>query len=279
MDRKQFCLNMIVKNESKIIKETLLNILKYIDYWVISDTGSTDNTIEEIKNIFKELNIPGEIHNDEWFDFGTNRSLALTHAFNKCDYIWVMDADDLIVGDIIFPDNMDADGYSLKIGKNFVYTRQFLFKSSLVWRYRGVVHEYPECVSKSKIKLVLLEGDYYINSRRLGNRSNEPNKYLNDAIKLESALEKDKDLRSRYLFYIGQSYYDHCDYKKSLEWYKKRVEEEKGWIEETYYSYIKIVNCMIYLSYSKNDIIKTYLHLLTFKMPILNVNFYNFYNF
>jgi len=47
MSRKTICLNMIVKNESKIIKETLDNICKYIklDYWVISDTGSTDNTI------------------------------------------------------------------------------------------------------------------------------------------------------------------------------------------------------------------------------------------
>ena len=44
----KICLNMIVKNESHIIETTLITILKYIDYWVISDTGSTDNTIEII---------------------------------------------------------------------------------------------------------------------------------------------------------------------------------------------------------------------------------------
>ena len=45
MSRKTICLNMIVKNESKIIRETLVNICKYIklDYWVISDTGSSDD--------------------------------------------------------------------------------------------------------------------------------------------------------------------------------------------------------------------------------------------
>ncbi len=58
------CLNMIVKNESHIIKATLDCIVKYIDYWVISDTGSTDNTIDIILNKFKQLNIPGKIFNN-----------------------------------------------------------------------------------------------------------------------------------------------------------------------------------------------------------------------
>ena len=81
------CLNMIVKNESHIIKNTLIKLLKKIkfDYWVISDTGSTDNTKELITEFFKEVDIPGEIYNDEWKDFGHNRSKALEHAFNKSE--------------------------------------------------------------------------------------------------------------------------------------------------------------------------------------------------
>ena len=49
----KICLNMIVKNESHIIKETLINITNYlnIQYYVICDTGSTDNT-KEIINYF-----------------------------------------------------------------------------------------------------------------------------------------------------------------------------------------------------------------------------------
>ena len=49
---KTICLNMIVKDEAHIITETLNNISKYIDYWVISDTGSTDGTQDLIKNFF-----------------------------------------------------------------------------------------------------------------------------------------------------------------------------------------------------------------------------------
>ena len=57
------CLNMIVKNESHIIEKTLENLCQYIDfsYWVISDTGSTDNTVEIIENFFDQKEIPGEV--------------------------------------------------------------------------------------------------------------------------------------------------------------------------------------------------------------------------
>lgn len=57
------CLNMIVKNEAHIIVETLNNLCSYInfEYWVISDTGSTDNTKNLIQDFFSERKIPGEL--------------------------------------------------------------------------------------------------------------------------------------------------------------------------------------------------------------------------
>ena len=55
MSKQTICLNMIVKNESHIIEKTLVNILENvkIDYWVISDTGSTDNTVDIINSFFE----------------------------------------------------------------------------------------------------------------------------------------------------------------------------------------------------------------------------------
>ena len=40
-EEPKLCLNMIVKNESHIIKDTLNKLLQKVqfDYWVISDTG------------------------------------------------------------------------------------------------------------------------------------------------------------------------------------------------------------------------------------------------
>ena len=44
---QSICLNMIVKNESEIIVKTLKLLTDKIkfDYYVICDTGSTDNTV------------------------------------------------------------------------------------------------------------------------------------------------------------------------------------------------------------------------------------------
>lgn len=77
---KKIALCMIVKNESHIIRECLESVYKYIDYWVICDTGSTDDTKQIIKKFFEEKNIPGELHDHEWKGFGHNRTLAFDVA-------------------------------------------------------------------------------------------------------------------------------------------------------------------------------------------------------
>lgn len=46
------CLNMIVRNESKIITRLLNSVLPIIDTYLICDTGSTDDTISIIKDFF-----------------------------------------------------------------------------------------------------------------------------------------------------------------------------------------------------------------------------------
>lgn len=47
---------MIVKNESCIIEDTLKKLVSKIkfDTFIISDTGSTDNTVFLIENFFKK---------------------------------------------------------------------------------------------------------------------------------------------------------------------------------------------------------------------------------
>jgi len=253
------CLNMIVKDESHIIEQTLTILSKYIHYWVITDTGSSDNTIEIINNFFKKSNIPGELYEDKWEDFGTNRTKSLERAYKKCDYIWVFDADDLIVGEPEFPKIFDrnVDGYSVKFGKHFTYDRLQIFKSDLKWVYKGVLHEYVNCVSKPNINNISLGGNYYIESRRLGNRSRDPKKYLRDAETLIDGIKKDPENELRYMYYIGQSYKDYGDLESAIEWYKKRILKE-GWIEEKFYSAYELANCMVRLNKPINDIINAY---------------------
>lgn len=242
MKNKTLCLCMIVKNESHIILEALNSLKNYIDYWVISDTGSTDNTIELIQNFFNKEGIKGEIHSDEWVNFGHNRSLNFGLARNKADYLLVMDADDILVGQMNL-EQLEADSYSLRYGDGFSYWRSQLFKGTEEWIYKGVLHEYPACLSKNNPNSGFIDGNYYILSRRLGARNLvEPaTKYLRDAYVIEQALqqETDADLTSRYLFYLAQSYRDAGRHELAIDWYKKRI-EAGGWQEEVWRSKYEI---------------------------------------
>lgn len=266
---------MIVKDEGHVIKETLECVSRYIDYYVVVDTGSTDDTKEIIKKFFELKGIPGEIISHEfrtcplschgskykkwdWFHFGWNRSYAMQQCYGKSKYIWVMDADDIIVGDFKLPDEMTADSYEIRIGKNFTYKRPQIFKNdpSLNWHYKNPRHEYANTNKRNPTK-DKIEGDYYMDSRRLGARSNNPNKYLDDAKVFEDKLKRNPK-NDRYAFYCAQSYFDHGDYQNALKWYKKRIELQ-GWFEETFYSYYRVAMAMEKLGMPWIDVEKAYL--------------------
>tara|TARA_B110000027_G_C16122343_1_gene304033 strand:- start:2407 stop:8319 length:5913 start_codon:yes stop_codon:yes gene_type:complete len=216
---------MIVKNEKHIIRETLDNLTNYItfDYWVISDTGSIDGTQEFIKDYFREKNIPGELFEDKWQDFAYNRNLAREHAFNKSDYLFFFDADDLIHGDFKLPDKLDKDVYQFKFGTGFSYDRICLINNrEKIAKYVGVLHELLN-VYKPNFTIELIDREYHFESRRLGDRSKNPDKYKNDAEILEKAYNTettDLGLKYRYAYYCAQSYRDAHLIEKSIEWFK-----------------------------------------------------------
>jgi glycosyltransferase involved in cell wall biosynthesis len=71
------CLNMIVKNESKIITRLFDSVSSIIDSYCICDTGSTDNTVSLITEYFKTKNIPGKVVIEPFKNFCHNRNVAL----------------------------------------------------------------------------------------------------------------------------------------------------------------------------------------------------------
>ena len=62
------CLNMIVRNEARVIERCLDSVYPLIEHWVIVDTGSTDDTQERIRR--RLAGIPGQLHQRPWKDFG-----------------------------------------------------------------------------------------------------------------------------------------------------------------------------------------------------------------
>jgi beta-1,4-mannosyl-glycoprotein beta-1,4-N-acetylglucosaminyltransferase len=247
--KQTICLNMIVKNESHIIESTLKSLCEKIkfDYYVICDTGSTDNTKEIIKNFFDMKNIQGELYDDDWIDFGYNRTKAINYAFEKSDYLLIFDADDEICGDFKLPSMLDNDGYFLNFGNNngISYKRILLVNNKIRWRFLGVLHEYIDCLI-SNPKIGNIEGNYYTVSGRSGNRNQNPHKYWNDALILEKAhteaLKNNDKLYLRYAFYCANSFFDCKQYEKAIEWYKITLKQD-NWDQEKYVSCNRLYDC------------------------------------
>jgi FkbM family methyltransferase len=251
------CLNMIVKDESHIIKNTLEKLCSKIkfSYWVICDTGSTDNTKEIIIDFFKEKNIMGELYTDEWKNFAHNRTLALERAYAKTDLLLVFDADDEIVGDIVMPkvNTKMCDEYHLKFGSptGTAYTRVLLVNNQKRFIYQSVIHEFISCIEAAPSISTVVQGDYYVVSGRSGNRSKDPEKYLKDAKILEAAhaeaLKNNDTLYHRYSFYCANSYRDHGSFEDAIKWYKITLSQD-NWEQEQYMSCFYTYECYVKLN-------------------------------
>jgi glycosyltransferase involved in cell wall biosynthesis len=237
------CLNMIVKNEAAVIRRCLESVRPIIDYWVIVDTGSTDDTMGIILDAFKD--VPGELHEHPWVDFAHNRTQALQYALHgpgggsRGDYIFVIDADDTLrFADRFEMPKLEADGYTIEMRfPSIVYPFLRLIRGDLPWRWVGVLHEYLTCETPtSQASLPGLA--IMVNSE--GARSKDPLKFRRDALVLEKAL-LDEPNNARYVFYLAQSYRDAGDPELALRQYKRRV-EMGGWPEEVWYSLYQIAS-------------------------------------
>lgn len=243
--RFAICLNMIVKNEADIVAEMFDSVVPYISSWVIVDTGSTDGTQDVIRKHMARLGIPGELHERPWRNFGHNRTEALNLAQGRGDYIWVIDADDIVVGTPDFT-QLSADIYRMRLGEpSFIYWRPQLFRDGVRVRYEGVVHE--KAVWESDCVVGRLEGDYYVESRRLGARSQDTQKYARDRDLLLAEVERNPEI-ARSVFYLAQSYFDLGDFVNAHKWYERRVEMGGG-DEEVYYSMLRLAESMARLDW------------------------------
>lgn len=252
-NKATICLNMIVKDESHIIKgtlEMLCNKIKF-DYWVICDTGSTDATPQIIVDFFKEKQIQGELYKEEWVNFAHNRTSALEKAFSKTDLLLVFDADDEIHGHIQIPDKVNFDEYHMKFGSPLgtSYTRVLLINNKKRFKYFSVIHEFISCQDKNATSGVL-EGNYFLISGRSGSRNKDPDKYLKDAIVLEKAhaeaVAAKDPLYQRYAFYCANSYKDCGKLEEAIKWYKITLEQD-NWQQEKYISCLYIYDCLVLL--------------------------------
>ena len=240
--RPTICLTMIVRDEAHVVGEMVASMLPHLSEFVAVDTGSADGTPRVIRDLFNRHRLPGYVFERPWRDFGHNRTeaLQLARAHSRADYLWMIDADDLLVGEPRLGE-LHLDGYQVRFGPSFEYWRPQVFKRTAPWRYVGVLHEYAACATPGAT-IGRIEGDYWVRSRRLGSRSRPADKYARDAEVLAAAVRAEP-LNPRNVFYLAQSYFDAGDLERALQCYAQRA-TMGGWDQEVFYCALPCAQCL-----------------------------------
>lgn len=230
---------MIVKNESPIIRRCLDSVRHLIDTWVIVDTGSTDGTQKIIREHLRDL--PGELYQRPWVNFGYNRNEAMKLARGKGDYLLLIDADDRLVfsKDFVLPP-LEADMISIlqREGEGTTFREHhvyLLIRNNTDLEWKGVLHEY--LASPTHKSRMLLTGVYcdYIND---GNRAKDPKKCEKDIQVLTKAFQEDPT-DSRSAFYLARTYWSIRNWQMAMQWFRTRSVMGSDPIE-VYYSLLYI---------------------------------------
>lgn len=238
--KTNICLNMIVKNETKVLDRLFRSVKDYIDYYVIVDTGSTDGTQQLIKDRMSEYGIDGEVHERPWVNFGVNRHQALELAIeaDRADWLLIIDADEeLGVSNTRFYEELQP-GVTYNIAKHHGGLRyrvpHLLNVRDTQWRWKSPVHNYlqyvsgsPQRADRDDVWIIYHQGE---GAKSHGVTSEE--KFLRDARLLEDELKQNPgDTRSQ--FYLAQSYKHAGHLEQAFAAYKVRSEMD-GWAEEKF---------------------------------------------
>ena len=261
----KLALNTIVKNESHCILGMLEAAAKITDLIVILDTGSTDGTQDIIKNFGKENNIPTYVFERPFDSFDKSRTFGMEKLREVIKELswnlnevwgWWCDADEKIIVDPKFDKkqfNKDLFMINTRIGA-MEYTRNTFWRTSLPFEFYGPIHEYIIC-KESNITSGLAT-DIYVDVKMIGNSWTQDvsMKYISHAHTLEKYIAENRS-DARWIFYTAQSYHDSSCMKdnreeneerlrRSLKYYRERVNRVDGYPEERYYSQLRIGSIM-----------------------------------
>ena len=249
------CLTMIVKNESRIIHRCLNSVKDMIDFVCITDTGSTDNTVELIEEWGKTNNIPCKVCKSQFtrFDFATARSLSFTNSkenFPQATYALLLDGDMLLEVLPNFEKNvLTHSAYNVRQYSAVTdYRNMRLLRLDHDWACVGLTHEYWKCRTPNNQRGNL--DTLRIDDREDGGSKSD--KYVRDRTLLLDGLQHpegdEEGLHNRYMFYLAQTYKCLGQYEEAIFWYSKH-NEQVVWEEQKWYAAMEIGNCNKELAY------------------------------
>lgn len=243
-------LNLMIKNESKIIERCIGNALEHVDAISILDTGSTDNTVELCEKILSASGKPYKISVEAFKNFGYNRSVSFVKTQELCTelkwdaektYAMAVDGDMVIKPSASFKDfKLTENGYNVIQANGMMkyYNSRFM-KCAYPWKCVGATHEYWSGDPTGKIPFEI----FYIDDKNDGGCKSD--KFERDVRLLTEEITADPN-NGRAHFYLAQSLKDLGKFQEAIKLFKRRI-ELGGWFEEVWYAHYQIGNCYNHL--------------------------------
>jgi predicted GH43/DUF377 family glycosyl hydrolase/glycosyltransferase involved in cell wall biosynthesis len=215
---------MIVRNEETAVERCLRSVTGLVDSWVVCDTGSRDRTREIVRSALADL--PGELHETEWQDFGHNRSELMDLAMGSADYLLIVDADMTVEQRGSLP-RLDVDAYTLPDAGGAQSGVLRLVRGDRRWWYEGSTHD---CIATDgRITKARLDG---LVIRHHRDRPARRFSLIRDVGLLKRDLLQNPH-NPRTVFRLAQTYLDLGHHEVALRYFRRRV-EMGGWDEESF---------------------------------------------
>jgi tetratricopeptide (TPR) repeat protein len=233
---------MIVKDEAAIVERLIDSVAAHLSYYVVCDTGSTDDTVDRVRSRFEKHGVDGEIHNIPFGDFSQARNLALDRGRNSKGhfrYFLLADADmEMIVDDPDFAGDLSERAYSVKQESGPLgYYNTRIVRADAPATYIGATHEYLQVCQSAR-----LSGARFLH-HECG--SSRVHKIERDTELLLKTLEDDPD-NARAMFYLAQTCRDAGRFREAIDWYEMHI-RSGGSDEERWYARYQIALCYLHL--------------------------------
>lgn len=220
---------IMVKNAGDGFREILEKNLPYVDRWTFLDTGSTDNTIEIIKDVMKSKR--GTLYQEPFINFRDSRNRLLDLAGENCVFNVMIDDTYVLNGDLRtlltkLRSAEDGDVFSIYIKDvDMMYMSARITRSTKKKRYIYTIHEIIEGDAYSLPQSVFIQD---VTSPYMRERTVSRKQMDLDLIQKEIETNPND---ARLYYYLAETYLCMYNWKKAAEAYEKRSKME-GFFEE-----------------------------------------------